>query len=252
MNRIIYWFRFVYIYKNWINILIKRILKTETKNIVLRNNITIQSDNNESLSVISDEIFVLGKYTRKFLAIKRGDVVVDIGAHIGIFSIYANICDALKIYAYEPDPENFNLLQKNTKANKIKNIIPSQYAVTDKVGNIDFYVHANSGGNSVYKQNLQNTKHIKVKSITIEKILADNKIDYVDFLKIDCEGSEGLIFLNIKPNILKRIKKIALEYHDNVSPLKHNQILIILKHNNFTTKLIQTDKTFGYILAEKI
>ena len=70
-------------------------------------------------------------------------------------------------------------------------------------------------------------------------------------VRIDCEGAEGLIFMTTPVNVLKNIDKISMEYHDNVSPMKHNEIKNKLEKAGFKIKLNQQDKVFGHIYAWK-
>ena len=66
--------------------------------------------------------------------IKKGDVVIDCGANIGYYSLLFSklVGDSGKVFAFEPDPTNFSLLQKNLKENNIKNVIALNLAVSDK------------------------------------------------------------------------------------------------------------------------
>ena len=65
----------------------------------------------------------------------KGNIVIDLGAHIGVFSVYAALYGAEKVYAYEPLKENYDLLVKNIAVNNLQDkIIPIQKAVTDKKG----------------------------------------------------------------------------------------------------------------------
>ena len=76
-------------------------------------------------------------------------------------------------------------------------------------------------------------------------------INKVDFLKVDCEGAEGFIFLNSSKSDWLKIKKVSIEYHDSVSILKHHIIIKKLTEFGFKTKLMKSDETYGYIYAWK-
>lgn len=249
-KRLIYWLRFFILYKNWLNLVINRIKKINSNKIILRNGYLLKASANSPLSIVVDETFILNRYTPKFIKIKKGDIVVDIGAHVGDFSIYASIQNAKKIIAYEPDPISYNDLLSNIKNNSIKNIKPVNLAITNKKNSINFYTNKINGGNSIYKTKLLN-KIIRIKSIKLEDIFTQNKIDKIDFLKIDCEGSEGLIFKSTKSIIWNKINKISLEYHNNVSILKSSELIEILVRNKFKISELKLDKNFGYIYAWK-
>lgn len=69
---------------------------------------------------------------------------------------------------------------------------------------------------------------------------------------MDCEGSEGSILMSTPMHYLKRIRKISLEFHDNVSSLKHNDIQKLLGEAGFVTKLNWNGESpFGYIYGKR-
>lgn len=248
MEKLNYWANFIKIYKNWFELIKNRLFKVNSTKTLLRNGYQICSSDTSPLSVVMDETFILQRYNPGFLKIEKDDVVVDIGAHIGDFSIFANIQNASYVYAIEPDPDTYKLLIKNINLNNIKNIISLNKAVTDKVQNIKFYKANNDGGNSIYKRS-KNQKPTIVESTTIDQIMKKYDLDKIDFLKIDCEGSEGLIFKTISNQTLKKINKISMEYHNNFSVLNSNEIKNILIKSGFEVKVFELDKNFGYIYA---
>lgn len=250
IEKIKYWFKFIILYKNWNDLILDRILKRNSNKIVLRNGLEITGSDKTPLSVVTDEIFLFNRYTPKHLKINNGDIIVDIGSHIGSFSFFAANINNTKVISYEPDPDTYNLLLKNIEINKIKNIAAHNKAVTNKNSKTTLYKNEADGGNSIYKSKTS-TRKVITKSTTIKNIFVENKINIINFLKIDCEGSEGLIFKYINKNTLKKIDKISMEYHNNVSILKHAKINKILNDNRFNTKIIEFDKNFGYIHAWK-
>jgi FkbM family methyltransferase len=152
---------------------------------------------------------------------QKGLTIVDLGAHIGSFSILAarRFPDA-KIYSYEPNSENFSYLDKNIRANHLqKRITAIEKAVSSKRGKLTFYgdcvscsSQRKTSGETNKKGNLPQ-KQI-VSTITLEDIFKNNKLQKIDFLKMDCEGSEFEIFYSSSDQILKKIKLISLEYHE--------------------------------------
>ena len=68
--------------------------------------------------------------------IKRGDVVLDVGANVGYYTLIFAECvgETGKVFAFEPDPTNFALLKKNIEANGVKNVVLVQKAVSDTTG----------------------------------------------------------------------------------------------------------------------
>src|SRR5258706_10907179 len=80
------------------------------------------------------------EYFDKRLSIHPDDIVLDLGAHIGLFSVYASK-KALKgkIYAFEANPDNYKLLLKNINLNKLKNVTTKHVAVTNHNSNTQLH-----------------------------------------------------------------------------------------------------------------
>lgn len=130
--------------------------------------------------IIYNEIWVNHEYSRFGVEVKEGDIVVDCGANVGMFSQYAIHKGASKVFSYECGDEEYKYLQINT-ADTDKIITKKGY-----VSDIDY---------------------------NIKKILEENNLDFIDFLKIDIEGSEFPLLINEDFETLKKVKKIAIEFH---------------------------------------
>jgi len=163
----------------------------------------------------------------KYFKLDKNDVFLDIGGHIGTFSI--DIAEKVKeVHTFEPTKENFGLLNMNIKENKIKNIYPINKAI---VGNDDkereFILDGgmNTGGHSFI--GAENPIKAKVKCKNINKAIKDYKINKI---KMDCEGSEYEILKAMDSNMFNGIDEIVLEYHFNLLGLtKYEEILELLK-----------------------
>lgn len=135
--------------------------------------------------------------------VDQGDLVIDIGAHVGEFIHYAVAKQARRIIAFEPCLAPYDICRQ------IKNDEVHRAAVSDYNGEETiFYNGSNTPDSSIYRRTGDPEK---VKMISFAKII-DN-LPQIDFLKSDCEGSER-IFLPIltDPQLLK-IKKMAIEWH---------------------------------------
>ena len=179
------------------------------------------------------------EYISNDFDVDSSDTVVDIGAHIGAFSVYAaKKANRGKIYAYEACKENYALLIENIKLNKLKNITSFNVAVLDKPGVLDFFVGAkNTGGSSLFK-NAWTNKKTTVSAISLEDVFVKNRLKKINFLKMDVEGAEYKIILNSSPELLKKIDKIALEFHDDL-PHEHNykELIAYLQKSGFRTEI---------------
>lgn len=169
---------------------------------------------------IFKEVWIQEVYTPEGFEIGEEDVVVDVGAHIGIFSVLASrLAKKGKVYAFEPVKENFGMLRHNIKISNAKNIIAINQAISAKKEQREIFIAQAplTGVNSLYS----NLVYPKGKIGKIEKVdatsLSDFAIEYgvekIDFLKMDCEGAEYDILLNCPDNILRIISRITMEYH---------------------------------------
>ena len=183
------------------------------------------------------EVWKLKQYYDKAHDIKNGDIVVDIGANIGEFSIWAGRkTPGGKIYAYEPYGPSFLRLIKNVKRNGLTNIVSINQAVAAKNGNLNFYINDMSPVyNSLYKTNLTVNEN-SVNAVTLENIFIDNKLKNIDFLKIDAEGSEYEILLHAPAALLQKINKIFIEYHESDTlNWKGDNLVKFLTRHGFNT-----------------
>lgn len=131
--------------------------------------------------------------------IKPGDTVLDIGAHVGVTATMFSeaVGEGGAVFAFEPFPVNYRILQSNIRRNGIDNVHAIQCAASDKVGTLDFFINqCHTGYSSIsYKNTFDYLKvsndiqTIKVQSTTLDDFIARNNIRPA-FIKIDCQGAE--------------------------------------------------------------
>jgi len=165
------------------------------------------------IDILYQEICVDCVYENDLVSPKDCDVVVDIGANIGLFSMRAAELGAKTIIAFEPDFANFQSLVKN----KPINCLAYQLAVSDKDGKDYYYETTNCGGHSIIDLDRGDIKH-KCYHVTLPMIFRSQSIGRINFLKMDCEGAEAKIFTATPDDYLKRIDQIAMEYHHELIP----------------------------------
>lgn len=228
--------KFVMNCQNWNEVILPIATHKTPGKIVLKNGIRFESPAIYWADVYS--IFFMQVYTPTYLAIEKNDIVVDIGANIGVFTLYAASITQNMVYAFEPFPSNFEALQQNIRANSLHNIIPYRIAVSDQSGT---ELLLNTGVSQAHKLKKllpgETDKYLEVPAITLQEIMDTNHLEQIDLLKLDCEGSEGLILQSTPKDCLKRIRKISLEFHDKLSTLDHDEIQKLLEDAGFTTRI---------------
>ena len=246
-------FKSIIIVKNWRDLL-SIYFEKYVNNICflnLRNGqkLEIRTTKNSSDIHVFSEIWLENAYLKNF-KLKTNSTIIDIGAHIGLFSILvSNICKNGMIYSYEPEKENYNLLNTNLKNNNIKNINFNNLGVASKNGIMKLYFNKNDfAGHSLYRKSEHS---VDIKTISIDDIFLKNNLLQCDLLKLDCEGGEYDIIMNLSEAILEKINAICIEY-EKIPDLKYTKKDMISK---LRKKFIVIDQinseNAGYIFATK-
>ena len=193
-------------------------------------------------------VWLIGEYKSENFDIKDTDIIIDIGGHIGLFSLYASqFCKNGLIYSFEPVPENYNLLIDNIQSNDLNQIKPFNLAVSNSNSNVKLYLNDDEAGHSMFSKS---SKSVTVNSISLQQIFDNNNIEYCDFLKLDCEGSEYEIIKNLPAHYFKKIKKMIIEYHmADTNPELLDELISILKSQNYTLETKTLFKDIGFLYA---
>lgn len=144
-----------------------------------------------------------------------GDVAIDIGAHVGIVSIYlAKKFPGIQVYAIEPTTENFERLQRNLKANGVKNVLAVNRAVSGDGRDLTISgdPSINTGGISAFTT--PNGHSQTISSIMLGNFMSNHNLKQLKLLKIDCEGAEYEI-LESAESFLHQIDHLRGEFHIN-------------------------------------
>src|ERR687889_2899131 len=173
---------------------------------------------------------------------KEGDIVVDIGAHIGLYTIISSkrVGANGKVVAIEANPSNFEMLNSNIKLNQLTNIISLNNAVYSKETKIKLYLPGEELGHTIYNTVMSDRaknedKFVEVSANTLDYFLQLKGITDVNWIKIDVEGAEFEV-LKGATNVLSKSKDIALliEIHNLSGGTNlYRQILEFLRLYNF-------------------
>jgi FkbM family methyltransferase len=205
-------------------------------------------------SAILAEVVLLDMYRLNELNLQPNATVVDVGAHIGLFSLTVSKM-VRNVYSFEPMPENFDLLKHNINVNAADNIIAENVAVGGKDGTRKLYISNNQCGGHTFIKTLpavrDSNMFINVKTKSLEHIVDSNGIDEIDLLKLDCEGSEYEILFNCPDKVLKRINAMSIECHNLESGFSRESVRRFLKRNGFDITLGPLNKEIGMLYAKR-
>ena len=201
------------------------------------------------------ETFLDQFYTRYGTSIESDWVIVDIGAAIGEFTVYAaQRAPAGEVYAYEPNPQSFALLQENILLNKLSNVQAFCVGVWDQTGTMQLdLVNAEPlQGKTVFQQS-DTALTAEIPVITFDQLVQDSVNSIIDLLKLDCEGAEYAILLPASPESLARVQRIVMEYHDIDAEHEHSRLVRFLEGSGFSVQLHTNPvhAEIGYLYAWK-
>ena len=194
-------------------------------------------------------------YFKNSLDFGENATVIDIGGHIGAFTIYAaRKAKRGRVYTFEPSLKNYEVLERNVVLHNVSNVSLFNSAIAGNNQERILYIDDfNDGGHGLVKKT---QKAVPVNCLTLAEVLTQNKISQCDFLKIDCEGAEYEILLNTPTEILKKIDQIVLEYHSPeflglADKGIVNKLLAHLKAANYQIIVEREDGRRGYIYARR-
>jgi FkbM family methyltransferase len=127
--------------------------------------------------------------------VKPGDTIVDAGANIGYYTVIGSrqVGEKGKVYAFEPDPANFALLEKNVRLNGLTNVVLERKALSNRKGTLKLFIaEQNKGDHRIYQPKGESRPSVEVEAVRLDEYFRDQRRGF-DFIKIDTQGAEGLI-----------------------------------------------------------
>jgi FkbM family methyltransferase len=178
-----------------------------------------------------------------------GKVIVDFGANVGDFSIACALKGAF-VHAFEPNPDLYELLQRNFKSNQVESRVKSYPAgVWRESGRVEAaYDPQGSGAGRMLKPGENRTFR---RTIEFDLIRASDAIksvgDSIDFLKVDIEGAEYEVFEElINSGEMSRVQAGAIEYHSRLENLAET-----LLEAGFEVSVLEKDGSYGIVLFSR-
>jgi hypothetical protein len=163
-----------------------------------------------SYAVYHEIYNLMDYYLNREKKIHEGNIVVDLGGNIGVFTRWAYGQGASKVITFEPDSRYFKLLQLNSDPRTIL----FNAAMSDSIGTTTLYESSHLGGSNIIGVPISELEgSYTVRTYTLDYLFETKLIEKIDFLKIDIEGAEHQVLRGISDENLKKIKTIAMEYH---------------------------------------
>lgn len=189
------------------------------------------------------------------IELQPNEIILDIGANIGWYSLlFAKKFPKNKIFAFEPEPKNYDFLLENIQLNKLENIVPIKKAISDNEATINLYKfnETNLGRHSALPINTNEI--ITVDATTIDNFVISNQIDpaNIKLLKIDIEGYE-LQALKGATQTLNSIPYIMCEYSPEYMKkggIDPEELLQLLSNYNYKPYLFSHHKKVATNLKE--
>jgi FkbM family methyltransferase len=189
---------------------------------------------------------------------KEGDIVIDIGAHIGRYTIIASkrVGANGKVVAIEANPSNFEMLNRNIKVNQLTNIISLNNAVYSKETKLKLYLPGEELGHTTYNTVMSDRaknedKFVEVSANTLDYLLQLKEITDVNWIKIDVEGAEFEV-LKGAHNLLLNSRNIVLLMEVHGSPNDYRlKLEEFIRSYNLKIEFEKIYENTGYIIVRK-
>ncbi len=177
-------------------------------------------------------------YEAASVPLQAGWTVVDIGAALGDFTVHAaRQCAPGAVYAYEPFPASFALLEQNVRLNGLTNAHLFPLAVGGAASGPLVLRATGAAVQHSTTATVSTAPAVTVPSLSLNQIFAEQKLPHCDYLKIDCEGAEYEILFAATAETLAQIRRLCLEYHEGVTPHTRDDLARFLREHGFAVTM---------------
>lgn len=194
---------------------------------------------------------------KELSVLKEGDVFVDVGANLGLFTVPAG--KRARVFAFEPDDDNYNILQDNLKLNNVgQNVTVIKEIVTDHIGNAEFYtssygIFSTMIDPSEQSSNWEALKKSIIPTVTLDAFVKRYSLDRIDWIKIDIEGAEVLALKGCAKTLEdKVIRNFLIEMHAQTFKGTEQEEIYSMLSKSYSIKILWRDKNnpaFHYLKA---
>jgi len=151
--------------------------------------------------------------------VKPNHVFLDIGAHIGRYTVLASKI-AKQVIALEPEPSNFHILQQSIHVNYRKNVKAIRCVAGEQNDYQELKLTTDTGGHTI-KDNIEAKKRIIVPCYSVDNLIKSLRVNRLDWVKIDVEGAEVEVLAGMR-EILRTLRpRLIVEVHmDNLGEVE--------------------------------
>ncbi|MBN1694060.1 FkbM family methyltransferase [candidate division WOR-3 bacterium] len=185
--------------------------------------------------------------------LRPGDTAYDIGANIGIYTIFLakKVGNRGKIIAFEPDSRNFDSLIRNIKTNKLNNVYPQKFALGDNNKKSNLYIDKRVGIGAIsFLQREGSIVREEVQIIEGDSFIRKMKFAVPYAIKIDVEGYEYLVMKGLKKTLSDNsCKVLCCEIHSTIVPSYITKEAVLNLIRNYGFEEINTFSRGGEIHA---
>lgn len=222
----------------------------------LKNGMSITSPPEEPLLTMFEEIWVNHCYTPSNFNIAPGHTIIDIGANVGVFTLWAAMSNSeVKVISLEPSPRICSFLRRNVLANGLHNVTVLQSACGGQREKAILYSRGCEAMNSLYRRDNYDSEF---RPLTCTQVLLLGDVfqrfgvQVCDLLKLDCEGAEYEILFNAGQRTLQKVRRISMEYHVGLNEHTPEELARFLESQNFGVQMSPLlDVEGGYLYAER-
>ena len=183
---------------------------------------------------------------------RSNPVVVDIGANAGYFSLYIfSRFPRARVFAFEPMPFNYDQLQRYREAYPQFELHAINQAVSDTTESLLLHTTKTDGYTTMASvfDDPRNQETLSVPAITLPEVIKHYELPQIDFMKLDCEGSEYAILYGLPPEQLRKVKAMCIETHQGQQPNENTLALSdYLREQQYALTYLDQGKS-GYIWA---
>jgi FkbM family methyltransferase len=141
----------------------------------------------------------------------EGSVFIDVGANVGYYSVLGGekVGRTGRVFAFEPEPDNFLLLQKNLQHNDLAYVKAVNAALSNKTGSAALYLNENNFGDHQIYDNGEGRESLTIETLNGTEFL-EASVSAVDVVKIDTQGAESQVVEGMMPLLRRSVSNLSM------------------------------------------